>query len=79
MSERSVSDPRLDDEYEKDGTVYFRSTFEEMFEVVRTLLSNDTMLRECYRRSLDKYQQLMSQSEALLEAMEFACGQTILH
>ena len=79
VSERSVSDPRLDDEYEKDGTVYFRSTFEEMFEMVRTLLSNDTMLRECYRRSLDKYQQLMTQSEALLEAMEFACGQTMIH
>eukprot|EP01036_Dinobryon_divergens_P024899 gene24899-33390_t len=70
ISEYSQIDPDLDAEYE--DTIYFYSTFEEMYSMVKKLLADDAMLRECYKKSLDKFSKLMTDTDGLVAAITFA-------
>ena len=69
VSEYSSVDHRLDAEYR--DTVYFFTTFEEMYATVKELLNNETMLRNCYKKSFEKFNQLMSDTDGLVEALEY--------
>ena len=70
VSEHSYVDHRLDAEYQ--DTVYFFTTFEELYATVKELLSNESMLRNCYKKSLEKFNELMSDTDGLVEALTYA-------
>ena len=70
VSERSWMDPQLDADYEE--AVYFVSSVDEIYETVSKLLGNEFLLRDCYKKSLEIYRQIMLDDEGILNAMEFA-------
>jgi hypothetical protein len=70
VSEYSTSDRLLDDQYA--DTVFFVSTFEELYATVKALLASEAMLKSCYKKSLEKFAQLMSDTDGLLAALTYA-------
>lgn len=70
VSERSKVDAQLDADYA--DAVYILPNFEEMYETVTLLLRNESLLRDCYYRSFEKYRKIMQNQKAIFEAVEFA-------
>jgi hypothetical protein len=70
VSEYSRTDPDLDAEYA--DTIYFHSTFEGIYAMVKMLLADEAMLRNCYKKSLDKFSRLMMDTDGLVAAITYA-------
>jgi hypothetical protein len=64
----------LDAEYE--DAVYFFTTFEEMYATVRELLYNESLLRNCYKKSLEKFNKLVYDTDGLVEALNYVHSNT---
>ena len=69
VSEYSQVDPDLDAVYE--DTIYFRSSFEEMYDMVKELLADDAMLRGCYKKSIDTFSRIMGDTDGLVSAITY--------